>query len=110
MAMAHPEKLILQANHSRCRDQYATEAFYRLEFLEGFSVTPDVQFILGLASEPQRDFVGMFGLRTRLVFLDRISRGLLPLPRQRLSLKHKLAVELPQHGGVAIVNIRLEHG
>lgn len=68
MAMAHPEKLILQANHSRCRDQYATEAFYRLEFLEGFSVTADVQFIPAPALEPQRDFVSVFGLRTRLVF------------------------------------------
>jgi carbohydrate-selective porin OprB len=53
---------------SRGRDQYAAEFFYRLEVIEGLAITPDVQLIFQPALRPQRDFVGVFGLRTRMVF------------------------------------------
>jgi carbohydrate-selective porin OprB len=50
------------------RQQFASEFFYRLELLEGLEVSPDIQLIWQPANRPDRDFVGVFGLRTRLVF------------------------------------------
>jgi porin len=48
------------------RDQFATEVFYRLEVIEGIAVSADVELIVDPALQPDRDFVAVLGLRTRL--------------------------------------------
>lgn len=48
------------------RDQFAMEAFYRIELVEGVAISPDVELIFAPALQPNRDFVAVLGLRTRL--------------------------------------------
>jgi len=48
------------------RDQFALELFYRLEVVEGITVTPDVELIAAPATQPGRDFVAVLGLRAQL--------------------------------------------
>ncbi len=48
------------------RNQFAMEVFYRLEAVEGIAVTPDLELIAAPATQPERDFVAVFGLRVRL--------------------------------------------
>jgi hypothetical protein len=49
------------------RDQLAMELFYRLQLVDGIQISPDVQLIVDPALQPSRDFVAVFGLRSRLV-------------------------------------------
>ena len=48
------------------RDQFAIELFYRLQVVEGLQISPDVELIVEPALQPTRDFVAVFGLRSRL--------------------------------------------
>ena len=47
-------------------DQYAVEAFYRLQLSDELAVTPDVQLLLDPALNPQEDRIWVLGLRARL--------------------------------------------
>jgi len=50
------------------RDEYTIELLYRLNLLQRFTITPDVQVLFHPALGPGTDVVGVFGLRARLVF------------------------------------------
>ena len=50
------------------RDQYTIEVFYRWQLGENLALTPDLQFILDPALNPNDDFLFIFGLRLRLAF------------------------------------------
>lgn len=47
-------------------DQYAFELFYRLQVTKEIAVTPDVQFLINPALNPDEDNLWVFGLRARL--------------------------------------------
>jgi porin len=47
-------------------DQYAIEAYYRLQVTEELSITPDVQLLINPALNPERDTIWVFGLRARV--------------------------------------------
>ena len=47
-------------------DQYTTELFYRLQFSPNFALTPDVQWIIDPANNPDKDQIWVLGLRARL--------------------------------------------
>jgi len=46
-------------------DQFAFEFFYRAQVLDGLQVTPDVEFILHPALNPNSNFQEVFGIRVR---------------------------------------------
>ena len=46
-------------------DQFAIEAFYRAELVDGFQVTPDVELIFDPALNPNSTFQAIFGIRVR---------------------------------------------
>ncbi|MHC4939395.1 MAG: carbohydrate porin [Planctomycetota bacterium] len=50
------------------RDQYTIEIFYRWQLGENLALTPDLQFILDPALNPDDDLLFIFGLRLRLAF------------------------------------------
>lgn len=50
------------------RDQYTAEAFYRLQLLSSFAITPSVQIVQDPAANPDADQVVLLGLRTRIQF------------------------------------------
>jgi len=72
------------------RDQLAMEP-YRLQLVDGIQISPDIKVIVDPALQPDRDFVAVFGLRSRLVlWFSFVSLGLLLIstsrgPRQRRS-------------------------
>ena len=45
-------------------DQYTTELFYRLQFSPNFALTPDVQWIIDPANNPDKDQIWVLGLRS----------------------------------------------
>ena len=47
-------------------DQWTTELFYRFNVTRALAVTPDMQVIFNPALAPQKDVIGLFGLRARL--------------------------------------------
>jgi porin len=47
-------------------DQYAFELFYRLQVTKELAITPDVQFLINPALNPDEDNIWVFGLRARL--------------------------------------------
>jgi porin len=47
-------------------DQYAFELFYRLQVTKEIAITPDVQFLVNPALNPDEDNIWFFGLRARL--------------------------------------------
>jgi len=47
-------------------DQYAIEAFFRWQLLKELAVTPNVQFLIDPALNPEEDNIWLFGLRARL--------------------------------------------
>ena len=47
-------------------DQYALEAFYRLQLSDEVAITPDVQLLLDPALNPDEDSIWVFGLRVRI--------------------------------------------
>ena len=49
-------------------DQYAFELFYRLQVTKELAITPDVQFLINPALDPDEDNNWIFGLRARLSF------------------------------------------
>lgn len=49
------------------RDEYAVEAYYRLQLTEGVELSPDAQVIFDPSAGSQ-DVVGVFGLRLRLLY------------------------------------------
>jgi porin len=48
-------------------DQYTAELFYRVNLGKHLAVTPDVQAIFNPALNPEKDVIGIFGLRARFV-------------------------------------------
>ena len=42
------------------------ELFYRLQFSPNFVVTPDIQFLVDPALNPEEDTLWVFGVRARL--------------------------------------------
>ena len=48
------------------RNQFAVEAVDRLEVVEGIAITPDVELLAAPATQPDRDFVAVLGLRVRI--------------------------------------------
>jgi len=49
-------------------DQYSFELFYRLQVTKELAITPDVQFLINPALNPDEDNIWVFGLRARLAF------------------------------------------
>ncbi|MEM6622672.1 MAG: carbohydrate porin [Pseudomonadota bacterium] len=47
-------------------DQWTGEIFYRLNVTDNLAVTPDIQLIVNPALDPNKNAVGIFGLRVRL--------------------------------------------
>jgi porin len=47
-------------------DQYALEAFYRLQVTNEIAITPDIQFLINPAQNSGDDNLWVFGLRARL--------------------------------------------
>ena len=47
-------------------DQYTSELFYRLQFSQNFALTPDIQWIINPALNPDEDQIWVFGIRGRL--------------------------------------------
>lgn len=47
-------------------DQYAMEAYFRLQVTKEFSITPDVQLLINPALNPDEDTIWVFGLRARI--------------------------------------------
>jgi porin len=50
------------------REQKTIEAFWRFQFAQNFAITPSIQWLIDPALNPERDEVGLFGLRLRLTF------------------------------------------
>lgn len=50
---------------SELRDQYTAELFYRWQLSKGIAITPDLQFLVNPALDPDADSVWVFGLRLR---------------------------------------------
>lgn len=53
---------------SGLEDQYTIELFYRYQLTEGIALTPDIQFLINPALNPQDDSILIAGLRARIVF------------------------------------------
>jgi porin len=49
-------------------DQYALEAYYRLQVSRELSITPSVQLLIDPALNPDEDSLWVYGLRARLAF------------------------------------------
>ncbi len=47
-------------------DQYTAELFYRFQLAQNLAVTPDIQFLIDPANNPDHDFITVFGIRARL--------------------------------------------
>jgi porin len=48
------------------RDQYTAEVFYRVQISGQFALTPDIEFLLDPALNPDTDSIWVFGLRARI--------------------------------------------
>lgn len=51
---------------SSLEDQYTAELFYRFQLAQNIAITPDVQFLIDPALNPEEDFIVVFGLRARV--------------------------------------------
>ncbi|MFC4992442.1 carbohydrate porin [Rubritalea tangerina] len=49
-------------------DQYTIEVFYRYQLTENIALTPDIQFLINPALNPQDSSIFLGGLRARIVF------------------------------------------
>ncbi len=47
-------------------DQYSFELFYRLQITKELAITPDIQFLINPAQNPDEDNIWVFGLRARI--------------------------------------------
>ena len=47
-------------------DQYTAEIFYRFQLAQNIAITPDIQFLVDPALNPDEDFIVVFGLRARI--------------------------------------------
>jgi porin len=54
--------------NSNMSDQFTSEIFYRLQLTEFLAVTPDVQFIVDPANNPNVNELAFFGIRLRAAF------------------------------------------
>jgi porin len=50
------------------RDQYAFEAFFRLQLTPGFALTPNLQFIVDPALAPTDNTIFLASIRARVAF------------------------------------------
>ncbi len=50
------------------RDQFTSEAFYRIQLTQFLAITPDVQLIVDPALNPSEDVLAFFGFRLRAAF------------------------------------------
>lgn len=50
------------------RDQYTAEVFYRFYFSERLAFTPDVQWVISPALNPDASSIWLFGIRARIEF------------------------------------------
>jgi porin len=48
------------------KDQYVLEAYYRWQLTEQIAITPDIQYLIDPALNPEHDKLWVFGLRARL--------------------------------------------
>jgi porin len=48
------------------RDHYTAEVFYRSQQAQNLAVTPDIQFLIDPANNPDHDFITVFGISGRL--------------------------------------------
>ena len=48
------------------RDQYMAEVFYGFQLAQNLAVTPDIQFLIDPANNPDHDFITVFDIRARL--------------------------------------------
>lgn len=53
-------------SNAQLRDQYAAEAYYKIQLTPHFAVTTDVQLIANPANDTTTDFLGLFSVRGRL--------------------------------------------
>jgi len=49
-------------------DQFTAEVYYRLQLFQHTTITPDVQYLVNPALNPEEDKIWVFGLRARVVF------------------------------------------
>jgi hypothetical protein len=49
-------------------DQYTAELFYRLQVAQNVAITPDIQWVINPALNPEGDSIFVFGIRGRLTF------------------------------------------
>ena len=54
--------------YSGLSDQYTIELFYRIQATESLAITPDIQYLINPAQNPQDDNIFVIGARARLVF------------------------------------------
>ena len=57
-----------QPTDRNLRDQYTLEVFYRIYITPQMHVSPDFQLIINPSQSPDRDVVGVFGVRVRWLF------------------------------------------
>jgi porin len=50
------------------RSQYTAETFYRLQVIQNFAITPDIQLVLHPTLNPRVNTIWVFSLRARVVF------------------------------------------
>lgn len=62
---AHPNRETFGSN---TRHQYSLEAYYRLQLDNHLTITPDIQLIKDPATNRERDFIWVAGLRARFSF------------------------------------------
>ena len=49
-------------------NQVTSEAFYRIQMSQNWAITPSLQVIFDPALNPEKDVIGVFGIRSRLNF------------------------------------------
>ena len=58
----------MPTSNSSLRDQMVAEGFYRLQWSPAIQVTADAQLIINPTLAPDKDVVGVFGVRLRITF------------------------------------------
>ncbi len=57
-----------QPSDSTLREQMVAEGFYRLQWSSAVQVTADAQLIINPSMAPEKDVIGVFGVRLRITF------------------------------------------
>jgi len=55
-----------QVSFEGADDQYTTELFWRYQLTKELAITPDLQFLINPALNPDEDNLWVFGLRVRV--------------------------------------------